>query len=282
MVKRTTARDRHRRANGKDTQLPSAPLSEVVFELRWQLQPGPFMLFDPLLMPLLASFSAAMERTGFSSIQDVVHPQQAGSYGVARRFRKSTESPYPLMQIGPGIFAANESAQYTWKSYKQQVLDGAKALFASYPASLGFPLHPNYLELRYVDVFDNAVLEHTSLFDFIETATSLHVKLPNELINPKLFWGDATGRFALQRALRGKKDTNFSIDIVPGQTTDTKKNVIQLTSKVMSTGVGVPVVTNTRAFLVQLGRWLEFAHSVTSPFFKEFILADVKRKFTLP
>jgi uncharacterized protein (TIGR04255 family) len=282
MVKKTAATIRHRRANGKDTQLPSAPLAEVVFELRWQLQPGTFMPFDPLIMPLLASFSSAMERTGFSSIQDITHPQQTGPHGVARRFRKSAETPFPLMQIGPGIFAANESAQYTWKSYKQQVMDGAKALFASYPASLGFPLHPIYLELRYVDVFDKAVLGHTSLFDFIEKATLLRFKLPNELINPKLFWGDATGRFAFQRALRGRKDTNFTIDIVPGQINDIKKDVIQLTSKVMSSGVGVPVVSNTRAFLAQLGAWLEFAHSVTSPFFKEFILADIKRKFTLP
>jgi uncharacterized protein (TIGR04255 family) len=270
-----------RRGNGQD-RLPSAPLSEVVFELRWQLQPGPFMPFDPLIMPHLAKFSVAMDDAGFSSIQDITHPQQTGPHGVSRRFRKSPDAPYPLMQIGPGIFAANESLQYTWMTYREQVLEGVKALFASYPTSLGFPLLPIYLELRYVDVFDKAILGHTSLFEFIETGTALGFKLPKLFTDPNHFWGDPSGRFSVQSALRGRKDSNFVVDIVPGQTTDAnKRDIIQLTSRVMSTGIGVPVATNSRAFFTALSGWLEFAHDITSPFFKQFILPNIMKKFVV-
>jgi uncharacterized protein (TIGR04255 family) len=115
-----------RNKTAKTRRLPNAPLAEVVFELRWILEqgpiPGPYMNFDPMLIPLLQKFSVAMENSGFSHKQDFAHPAQTTPYGVVRRFYKNDESPFPIVQIGAGIFATNESTQYEWRTFKAQVL----------------------------------------------------------------------------------------------------------------------------------------------------------------
>jgi len=95
--------------------LPKAPMVEVVFELRWKLQTGPkgevmVLQSDPGLVPLVDRFSKRMKQIGFSYQRDMSHPLQTGPHGVARRFSKSADLPFPLQQIGPGIFASNEDA----------------------------------------------------------------------------------------------------------------------------------------------------------------------------
>src|ERR1044072_977127 len=95
-------------------RLPKAPLAEVVFELRWKL-PGPvdapaLMKSDPGLLPLLDPFTAGMKKIGFRSFKDIAPPLQTAGYGVARRYFKAAEQTFPIMQIGHGIFASNESS----------------------------------------------------------------------------------------------------------------------------------------------------------------------------
>jgi uncharacterized protein (TIGR04255 family) len=240
------------------------------------------MNFDPMLMPLLHTFSEAMRHRGFSHSQDLSHPSQTGPYGVIRRFRRDADSPFPLMQIGPGIFAANESSQYEWKTYKDQVIDGVRALLTAYPTQFGFSILPIHLELRYVDVFDKAILGSGALLRFTETGTSLGLGLPKVLDKPDTFWGDAAGRMLFQRNVRGRKDTIFAIDIASGHNTDTKQDVIQLFSRVTTTGAGVPRLKTHGRFIRDVGDWLEQAHNLTSPFFKEFVLPGVMEKFKVP
>jgi uncharacterized protein (TIGR04255 family) len=282
-LKKSSRRQKKRpRKPARDARLANAPLAEVVFELRWELQRGPLpgpTDFDPMLVPLLANFSAAMDAAGFPRSQDFSHPQQTGPYGVVRRFFKDTESPFPIMQIGAGIFATNESAQYEWKTFKAQVLFGLKVLLKCYPIKYGFSLRPNYLELRYIDVFDKTVLGSSGIFQFTETGTSLKFELPQMLDDKGVFWGNPSGRFSFARGLRERKDSVFSVDLATGRNNDTKEDVIRMESKVTSSGRGVPVLNTDRAFIAQMGKWLEYSHGITSPFFKDFILPDVMKKF---
>jgi uncharacterized protein (TIGR04255 family) len=263
--------------------LPNAPLSEVVFELRWALQPGPapagMLNFDPMLFPVLHRFTQAMDTAGYSHAYDLSHPQSVGPYGVVRRYRKKADLPFPLMQIGPGIFATNESAKYKWPTFKAQILGGVKALLRCYPTDFGCSLVPTYLELRYVDIFDKTTVGSSSLVRFTETGTSLGLRLPNALHKPDTFWGDAGGRVVLNRSLRGRKDTQFSFDLGSASNADTKAELIQMVSKVSSTGLGVPRLTSHGEFIRNLANWLDHAHSVTSPFFREFISPQVMAKF---
>jgi uncharacterized protein (TIGR04255 family) len=270
---------RPRKKAAKNARLPNAPLAEVVFELRWALAQGAAWHFDPLLMPLLPMFSQEMEKKKFFHSTDIVHPQQVGPYGVVRRFYKDPDSPYPIHQIGAGIYAANDSLQYEWKAFRAQVLVGVKALLDSYPTKFGYPLLPNHLELRYIDIFDKANLGSTSLFKFTETGTSLRFKAPTFLDDSKKFWGDATGNLLFQKDLRDRKGSVFVVNVASGKRADSNDNLIQVLSKVASSTPGVPVLKNHRTFIKDVGNWLDFAHNILSPFFKEFIPAEVIAKF---
>lgn len=226
---------RKKRARRKrSSKLPNAPLAEVVFEFRWQLQAGAFVPFDPMLFPLLYNFTSAMEREGFSHIEEMAHPQQTGPFGVVRRFRRAAEKLFPIMQVGVGIFATNESSEYEWNTFKAQVLNGLKLLLSSYPTQFGTKIAPAYLELRYVDAFDKATLGSNSFFSFTETGTSLNLPMPALLEKPELFWGDATGRFLISRNLRGNKKSQFLMELGSGQNATTKEDLVQVVSKVVS------------------------------------------------
>jgi hypothetical protein len=262
-------------------RLPNAPLSEAVFELRWELSqgpiPGPLLNYDPMLLPLLHKFTAAAEAYGFPHAKDLSHPTQTPPYSVLRRFYKDADQPFPLMQLGPGIFAVNQSALYEWKSFKEFILGGTKLLLDSYPNAYGAAVRPIYLELRYVDVFDKSITGSSSdIFKFSENCTSLQIKMPPVLDKKQLYWGDTAGRFVFRRSIRGIKDSHFEVDLASG----TEQPVVQLTSK-MSTGKqGVPVLGDRGKFSRDLGKWLAVAHdSYTSPFFKEFVAPETMRKF---
>jgi uncharacterized protein (TIGR04255 family) len=165
------------------TRLPKAPLVEAVFELRWQLQEGPpsqpALHADPGLLPLMDAFTRRMKTARYATVRDFVHPLAAGPYGVVRRFFLAPEKPFPIMQIGPGIFAANDGPLYSWKDFKSQIKAGVKSLLMSYPSLDFFALRPISLELRYVDVFDKSSLPKAALLHFLSSATTLKIELPS-------------------------------------------------------------------------------------------------------
>jgi uncharacterized protein (TIGR04255 family) len=183
-----------------------APLAEVVFEIRWKIQgppdAPPAVKVDPGLLPLLENLTAKLKKIGFGVSKDMSPPWQTGGYGVARRFFKSADSAFPIMQVGPGIFATNESSLYEWKAFKLQVIVGVRALLDSYPKLGLFQLDPNFLELRYVDVFDKSLLGKAAIFDFINRGTSMKIELPKMLADTNIFIGDADGRFVLAHHLK--------------------------------------------------------------------------------
>jgi uncharacterized protein (TIGR04255 family) len=261
----------------KADRLPSAPLAEVVFELHWALvgedQSG-VLPYDPMLIPLLQRFSDEMEKLGFHHVRDIVRPPQTGPHGVVRRFWKREDLPFPLMQIGAGIFAVNESSRYEWHSFRDLVLRGVRTLIDSYPTTFGASLRPSYLELRYVDVFDKTVLKSNDFFDFAHRATTLKFTLPRILEDKQLFWGDPIGRFLFQRGLRGYKNSQFVVDLASAQ-----ESKFQLLSKVSTSTPSVPSLKSKASFIADVRKWLEFAHGITSPFFKDFVLPEVMKKF---
>ena len=135
------------------------------------------------------------------------------------------------MQIGPGIFATNESSQYEWKSFKAQVLRGAKLVLESYPAPYFFALNPIHLELRYVDVFAKNIIGKNGLFQFAETGTSLKIKLPKILTSRDVFSGEAAGRVLFQRDLKGYKSSVFTVDLASAKHSETGEDVVRMESK---------------------------------------------------
>jgi uncharacterized protein (TIGR04255 family) len=263
--------------------LPKAPMVEVVFELRWTLQSGPpgepVLQSDPGLLPLLGSFSGRMKKLGFSASTDLSHPLQTGPHGVVRRFFKTAKQPFPLMQIGPGIFATNEDAKYDWKEFRLQVNRGLKALLLAYPKLDFFPLVPNYLELRYIDVFNPSIVGAVGFLGFLGGGTTLKVELPSMLRDEAKFTADAVGRLIARKEVRGRKNTEFALDIGSGRNQNTSEDIVRMETKVTTTSGGVPALKSPARFLKDVGDWLDFAHGITSPFFKDLIKPSVLSKY---
>jgi hypothetical protein len=255
-------------------KLPNAPLVEAVFELRWAVQPG-LVYADPAFPYLREDFTKRVEQLGFP-VQREMGPPDAlpAPYAIARRFYVAPETEFPLLQIGPGIFAANQSAGYDWPSFKRLVADGLHALLSSYPKSAIFPMRPSYLELRYIDAFDASLVDTTDLVQFINAGTSMRLEIPpffSQLAS------DVKGRVVLHAPMKKWKDTRFIFDLGSGSRGGAE-DIVRLETKVVTEAAGVPKTQHSK-FLKDLDRWLEFAHGLTSPFFTQFVTDTVMSKF---
>jgi uncharacterized protein (TIGR04255 family) len=253
-----------------------------VFELRWALQgtPGAPAVFqtDPGFLPLLDQFTRRIKKVGYGAVKEMAPTNQLGAYGVARRFYRKAEQAFPLMQVGPGIFATNESSLYKWTVFKAQIIRGLKILLASYPKLGVFQLTPSYLELRYIDVFDKSLPGNGTLFRFLEKGTTMAVSVPPMLSDTTVFSGEAEGRFIWNRSLVGSNGSRFILDIGSGKKDDVE-NVVRMESKVICTPPGVPKLKRPAKFIKDVDDWLEVAHSVTSPFFEKVLLPEVLMSF---
>lgn len=263
----------------RGVRLPNAPLAEVVFELRWSLvgDPGlPLPLHtDPGLLPALSMFTVEAAKLGFSATRDMSRPQETGGYGIARRFYRSAEKPFPLLQLGPGIFASNQSVEYDFEGFKQQTLEGMDAFLRSYPSLSGYPLMPNQFELRYIDFFDKSLLGTTDLFKFLEQGSTLGVKLP-PILQQSTFGGEVSGRLLCSVPVRSQPNTVFSFDV--GSAKKDKDDVIRLETKVV-TKPGTTKAAQNSDLVHWVSEWLENAHGLTSPFFKGFVQPKLMEKF---
>jgi len=267
----------------KQSRLPKAPLAEVIFELRWAIQGDEahaVFQTDPGFPQLLDKFTKIIKPAGYSFYKDMNQPAlQTPGYGVARRYYPGADSPFPIMQIGPGIFATNESSLYEWNSFRGQIKKGLKALLDAYPKIGYAPLSPNRIEIRYVDVFNKTLFGKAKLFHFVKNGTNLDFKLPPMLDDRTLFSGEPAGRFVFQRSIKGRKDTMFTLDLGSGQNKESGEEIVQMVTKIQSTGAALPKLRDKNKFINEIDDWLENAHNITSPFFKNFILPTVMQKF---
>jgi uncharacterized protein (TIGR04255 family) len=201
-----------------------------------------------------------------------------GGHTISKRFYLAPDCEFPILQIGPGIFAANQSSDYEWNSFKKLVIDGVRAVLSSYPSQPAhFPLTPTHLELRYVDAFDRSLVGTTDIVQFLKVGTRMRIELPEFLRDASAFAGDLTGRVLLQRRLKKRKESQFNFDLGSGSRKGEK--ILRLETKVVTMDSGVPKLRKQATFLNELGNWLEFAHDVTSPCFKSLVTDDLMKKF---
>ena len=133
-----------------------------------------------------------------------------------------------------------------------------------------------HLELRYVDAFDASLVDTVDLAKFLRDATTLKIELPSFF--SKIGSADTRGRVSFQKEVKGWKATQFIFDIASGLR-NPAEDIVRLETRIITLTAGVPKGRQHPSFLKDLSRWLEFAHGLTSPFFKEFVTAKVMNKF---
>lgn len=264
------------------TRLPNAPLAEVVFELHWELEgdsnlPLPLRV-DPGYGLLADAFTTEAGKLGFPVRKEMVPSYQVIGNSVARRYYVDAERAFPLLQIGPGIFAANESSEYEWKKYKEFVLRGAKAFLNSYPIMREFKLRPTSFELRYIDSFDKSLIGTVDFLEFSERGTRLKFDVPEFLNDSRIFNGIQSGRFLCSYEVKGQKGTVFWLDFASGA--HAGHRMIRLESKVNTTFDKPRSVGQREKFLTRLDKWLDDAHDITSPFFRALVRPEIMEKFS--
>jgi uncharacterized protein (TIGR04255 family) len=259
-------------------KLPNAPLTEVVFELRWMLEgnepiPLPFRN-DPGYYVMADRFADIASQHGFSVNKKMSPDPQSTAYSISWRFYKGQEQSFPLWQIGPGILAVNESASYEWTTYKKLCLDAVRALIRCYPRMRRFNLKPIHLELRYLDSFGLDEKANENLSDFLTRNTVLKFDLPN--IVPGKLKDFTNGQLILNFPVKGMAETFFVVAIGSGISQGIKSVIME--SKLITKPSGGELKQGQSA--VSIGQWLENAHGITSPFFKEFIKEQLMQKFS--
>ncbi len=263
------------------SRLPNAPLTEVVFEMRWGVaQPSdipPPLSPDPGYPSIVDTFTSFARKSGFKrhvNIQELVYGGLA--HGISRRFYRGEEN-FPLLQIGPGIFAANDSSQYEWKSFRALAEKGATDIIKNYPKFKEFALEITQLELRYIDAFEEDLIGSSNFLEFIGKATTTKIELSPFLENRSIFSHEKRMRVQFNTDVKGMANTVFAVDIGTGKKGDIP--VIRLESKVITQAGRVIPVGQSAIFSTKLRTWLEKAHGITSPFFKDFVKQDVFEKF---
>jgi uncharacterized protein (TIGR04255 family) len=263
------------------TQLPNAPLVEVVFELRWKVvgdesTPMPFRQ-DPGYLTCLDSFVPTMKDFGFPERK---RSQPDGPFTVAHsveyRFYHHPDKLFPVIQIGPGLFAVNQSSEYIWSDYKKLCLNALTRLMDSYPRLRTNPFLPIQLELKYIDALQPLSPGEGDLISFLSQSTNMCMSLPGTLKSAE-FGPPNSGGINFSFPIRGKKDTNFRMLISTGVVSDVQSIILQssVVSVVPSAGLGsTPSVISKR-----VAKWLEDAHSCTSPFFKAFVKSELLAKY---
>lgn len=259
-------------------RLPNAPLAEAVFEMRWALAGDPtqpLFRIDPGFLPLVSSFTAGANKVGFSSFQDMAQPHEIAGGGIFRRFYKGVDQPFPIWQIGPGIYASNQSADYIWPTFKQQAVAGFELLTKSYPKLEDYPLKIEQMELKYIDAFDRSLADTMDIIDFIQSATTWPIDLPKFIKNRRSAFGDIDGRIILSSRLQDFEASDFSFDLASAQKNG--ETVFRMEIKIVSRAAFD--VKNKKVSFKKASDWLEQARNITSPFFKSFINDETMRKF---
>lgn len=263
-------------------RLPNAPLAEVVFEIRWELQgednlPPPLKV-DPGFPAVVDRFTDGARALGFPAYRDMQPMHQTAGWGVFRRHYVKDDQPFPIFQIGPGIFAVNQSSGYQWNEFRDLALNGLRLLIRSYPRLKSFAFTPVHIELRYVDAFDAELIGTVDFFEFATNATTLQVALPKFIRTEPFSTTETRARIQAGFKLTKRKNTIFSFDLGPGKNEEVE--IMRLESKVLSASADIPKMRLGRASSLDgVTQWLEESHELTSAFFKSFVKASILEKF---
>jgi uncharacterized protein (TIGR04255 family) len=251
--------------------LKNKPLVEALLEVRWKLRGEPDgQQIDPHYKLLLGRFFDRIsdrypehEQLPTASI-----PDELVGHVVQHRFRAGPKQ-WPLVQLGPGIFTFNSTADYTWEAFHPRVVDAVATLFESHPKRE--ELRVTDLILRYIDAvdFDH---ESESAFTFLRDMLKVDLKLPDSLFD---------GTNVAERPLSLSWQTSFrchapkgAVAIKLGLGQKDGNRALLWDTSIQATGVDVPALPEG------FTEWIEAAHGVTSDWFFKLIDGELERRFS--
>ena len=174
------------------TSYKNAPLIELIVELRWTVT----TLFSPDAPPPIAensatfdiwfnAFSSKLEKLGYLNLERLLpYDFPPSAYQPIFRYRKSRETPFPVVQFGHGIFTINAGPPdyVSWKKFRPEVEAGIKALLDAKPGE-NSPKKFISANVRYIDGFRDTLKEGLSNYKFIKEGLQTSIHLPKSILN---------------------------------------------------------------------------------------------------
>lgn len=235
-------------------KLSKAPLQEVIFEARWELDidSQTKQSYDPGFEFAIGVFEEKVREQypihkrllplGFPTL--FPQPQPVHQFW-------SGEGQWPVLQLGPGIFTANETEKnYVWESEFQPVIDfGLDALVKSYKEEPPF----STVSLRYIDAVE---LQDEFKDDFINF---IEAKLQVQVVKGFKVEGKISQQ-AVSQVYKLDDGSELFLTISNGEKNG-KPGIVWQTA----------VVKPKRASVEEIKRWIPHAHSITSGLFKQML-----------
>ena len=252
-------------------QLKYKPLVEAILEIRWQLQgTAPAPQTDPHYKLLLGRLFDRMlsEYPSHEQLVTATVPDELVGHVVQHRFRISPNG-WPLVQIGPGVFSVNSTADYTWPEFRLRVLSAVEKLYDAHPKPQEIKV--SNLILRYIDAVDFD-FRANSAFDFLGDKLKVTISLPMNL-----FEGTGVEKHPNSLAVQNsficaKPKGIMNVRFATGQKGNTPAIVWETT--VESAGGDLPNMPSG------FEKWIDEAHAITDDWFFKMIQGDLERRFS--
>lgn len=251
--------------------LKNKPLVEAILEIRWRLRgtsPGPQT--DPHYKLLLGRLFDRMvdEYSEHEQLPAANIPDELAGYVVQHRFRVAANS-WPLVQVGPGIFTVNSTADYKWPDFRPRVLSAIDKLYDAHP-KVG-ELKISNIILRYIDAVDFDYRTNNTL-EFLKDKLKLKISLPDNLFEGTGIENKPNG-LTWQCSFKCEKPKGIiNIRFATGQKSNTPAVIWETT--IESAGDDLPEMPKV------FEDWLDAAHEITDDWFFKMIEGDLERRFS--
>ena len=252
--------------------LKNKPLVEAILELKWALpsQPTPGTEADPHYRLLLGRLSERVQDDYpcHESLPTAQIPDAMVAHMAQHRFRAS-DGGWPLIQVGPGLLAVNETDGYTWNNFKARCEKAVHSLFDAHPAKQNLKVQE--LTLRYIDAVE-VDFGKESVFRFLKDKMKTSICLPGSLFDggrvkesPAAFnWqasfphDDPGGLVTLRFAVGKHKD----------------KSALIWETLVHAARERIPTMPDG------FSEWIRKAHNLTDDWFFKLIEGELERRFS--
>jgi len=250
------------------SQLPNAPLQEVIFEIRWALKPGKELgqieIVDQDFELASGRLSSVIEKefTFYKRIVPKDLPEQFLNYIPVHQYWIS-ENKWPVLQLGPGIFTINcTDEDYDWETgFRQLIEKGIGWLIEAYKQPLNF----QFASLKYIDAIN--VENYGSIKNGWSEFIKSHFNF--EYYN-KFNTRGRQKRIQVNQTFELTDKSELQLFISDGITKNKKALIWQ-------TSVMKKATFKTTSELIN---WADYAHSITHELFKEMIKPDLYVSFS--
>ncbi len=250
--------------------LKNKPLVEAIFELRWELREKTASgeSIDPHHKILVGAMYEKIksEYPSHEQLPASEVPDRFAPYMIQHRFRKDA-GQWPLIQMGPGILALNDTTGYVWEDFSQRTSKLVHVLFEIYPDLES--LRPNRAMLHYVDSiefdYENDVLE------FLKEKMKIGID-----VNPNLFAETGIARSLSDMDIRLSFQSSLpkgAMDMRIRRGRRAESDTLVWETVFRSLEEDVPKSAE------EIVNWVDHAHGLTDDWFFKLIEGDLLKEF---